>query len=114
MPSFINTLTKMSSGLLSLGDKTKWPNFKAKKPSFIISRNFCKVIITIHVPLQPVVCIFFTPNFTVNVTDNLYTKQGNSSIFGSNQSRVVSNQEQVIMACVRYFISIHTENSFQL
>ena len=37
MPSFINILTKMPRGLLSLGDKTKFPNFKAKKKT---SKNF--------------------------------------------------------------------------
>ena len=38
--------------------------------------------------------------------DNLCTKKGNSSIFEHKirglSSREVSNQEQVIMACVRY------------
>ena len=43
---------------------------------------------------------------TVNITNNLCTKLGNSSIFWpricGSQSRVMSNQEQVIMAFVRY------------
>ena len=45
---------------------------------------------TVCEPLQPAVCITFYPIYhcslycrAVSVTDNLCTKQGNSSIFGS-------------------------------
>jgi hypothetical protein len=45
---------------------------------------------------------FYPILVAVSVTDNLCTKQGNSSIIGSKisglQSRAVSNQERVIMA----------------
>ena len=54
----------------------------------------------------------------VIVTDNLFTKQGNSSIFGSKirnlYSRVVSNQGRVIMARVQYSVTQNIQFSNHL
>ena len=43
----------------------------------------------------------FSKKLNFNITDNLCTKQGNSSFLGL-KSRAVSNPEQVIMARVPY------------
>ena len=66
---------------------------------------------TVRTPLKPAACILFTPFYSlycraVSVTESLFTKQGNPSIFGSKIRglllKAVSNQERVMMTRVRY------------
>ena len=61
------------------------------------------------------VYLFFA---AVSVTDNLCTRQENSSIFGSKirglQLRGVSDQEQVIMLRVRYIVYAKAAKSLKV
>ena len=55
----------------------------------VFARYFL-ILYTVRAPLQPAACIFFTPFFSAvynqewlfHITDNICTKQGNSSVFG--------------------------------
>ena len=66
---------------------------------------------TVRAPIEPAVCIIFTPFFfftAVYITDHLCTKSGNSSFFKPKicglYTRAVTDQERVIVVDVRYVI----------